>query len=52
MADGGFVVKFDDSDEKRCYAISFDYDEWFYKMNNEEPRAIPQGTKKITVKIE
>ncbi len=52
MAEGGFVVTFDDVGEHRCYAVSFDYDLWVYKINNEKPRSIPPGTQRIVVEIE
>lgn len=39
MADGRFLVKFIGEDgevkEFRCHIISFDYDVWTYKLNNE-----------------
>ena len=28
MADGGFLVKFDGKEVERCFAVSFDYDDW------------------------
>ncbi len=52
MAEGGFVVKFDEKEPRRCYAVAFDYDEWSYAVNNEEKKEIPKGTKKITIEIE
>jgi hypothetical protein len=31
MAKGGWIVKFDNKEVERCYAVSFDYDEWYIK---------------------
>ena len=52
MAEGGFLVKFDGKKPQRCYAVTFDYDEWSYAVNNRDKKKIPKGTKKITVEIE
>ena len=52
MADGGFVVKFDGKEVVRCYAVSFDYDEWQYRVNNGEAKGLPEGLGKIEVKTE
>lgn len=52
MAEGGFLVKFDEKEAKRCYAVAFDYDEWVYVINEREKAAIPKGTTKITIEIE
>jgi len=49
MADGGFVLKFNGKLVCRCYAISVDYDEWTYKVNNDEAKDIPDGVKKIEI---
>lgn len=48
------MVKFDGKKAKpqRCYAVAFDYDEWFYAVNNQTKKKIPKGTKKITIEIE
>ena len=51
MANGGFVVKFDGKKPQRCYAVAFDYDEWFCVINQKK-KAIPKGTKKITIEVE
>ena len=53
MADGGFVVKFEGAKEKpkRCYAVTFDYDEWFYVINNNPKQDLPLGTKRIIVEV-
>ena len=51
MANGGFLVRFLDKDgkaeEHRCYEITLSFDEWTYKLNNEEPKHFP-----LLVKIE
>ena len=52
MADGGFLVKFDGKEVGRCYAVSFDYDDWQYKLNNEEGKQFPKGVKKIEIVVE
>ena len=52
MAFGGFLVKFDGKEIKRCYSVAFNYDEWQYTVNNEDPKDIPKGVKKIEVKVE
>jgi hypothetical protein len=49
MSDGGFLVRFLDKDSKaeehRCYEVTFSFDEWTYKLNNEEPKHFPPLTK-------
>ncbi|MCD6134779.1 MAG: hypothetical protein J7J25_04645 [Candidatus Omnitrophica bacterium] len=49
MADGGFLVRFLDKDGKaeeyRCYEVTFSFDAWTYKLNNEEPKHFPPLTK-------
>jgi len=53
MADGGFLVKFDGKVAFRCANVSFDYDEFTYKRNNEEPKDFPkEGIKKIEIILE
>jgi len=52
MAEGGFLIRFDGKDAGRGYACSFDYDKAHYKINNEEPKGIPDGTKKIEIVLE
>jgi len=49
MADGGFLVKFDGKEVCWCYAISIDYDEWTYKINNDKVQDIPEGIEKIEI---
>ena len=51
MPDGGFVVKFDGKKAVRCYAVSFDYDEGWYKVNNKKKKKLPR-VKKISIEIE
>lgn len=52
MAEGGFVVKFDDEKPETCYAVSFDYDEWQYTLNGKEKKPLPAGVKKIMIEVE
>ena len=52
MAEGGFLVKFDEKEAVRCFAIAFDYDEWQYTINEKEKRELPAGVKKISIEIE
>ncbi|MDP3763705.1 MAG: hypothetical protein Q8Q92_03595 [bacterium] len=52
MADGGFVVKINEKEISRCYAVSFDYDEWKYVVNNKETQALPENTESISVEVE
>lgn len=51
MADGGFLVKFDEKEVARCYAVAFDYDERQYTINEEKKRELP-AVKKITIEVE
>ena len=53
MSDGGFLVKFDGREAFRCTNISFDYDTFTYKRNNEEPKEFPEeGVKRIEIILE
>ncbi|MBI3615619.1 MAG: hypothetical protein HY211_03775 [Candidatus Omnitrophica bacterium] len=54
MAQGGFLVKFGVKKEKprRCYAVAFDFDEWSCKINNEAPKEMPKGIKRIVIEVE
>lgn len=52
MTERGFIVKFDRKEAFRCYAVSFDYDEWQYTVNEKERKKLPKGTKTITVEVE
>lgn len=51
MSEGGFLVKFDGKEVARCYAVSFDYDEWKYTINEKEKRELPR-VKKISIEVE
>jgi len=51
MPQGGFLVKFDEEEPQRAYAVAFDYDEWSYAINNEEKKKMPEGTQRITIEI-
>lgn len=52
MSDGGFLVKFDGKEVERCYAVSFDYDDWQYVVNGIEKKELPVGVKSITIEVE
>ncbi|MFA5304949.1 MAG: hypothetical protein WDL99_04735 [Candidatus Omnitrophota bacterium] len=53
MPDGGFLVKFDGKEAFRCYEISFSYDSFTYRINNEEPKEFPkEGIGKIEIILE
>ena len=52
MAEGGFLVKFDNKKTLRCYSIAFDYDEWAYTMNNTKKQKLPPQLKKINIEME
>jgi hypothetical protein len=52
MAEGGFLVKFDGKEVARVYSVAFDYDEWRYKLNFDDPKPLPDDVKTITVTIE
>ncbi len=52
MAEGGFLVKFDEKTAQRCYAVEFDYDEWSYAINNGEKKELLKGIRKISIEIE
>lgn len=52
MAEGGFLVKFNGKEITRCYAVSVDYDEWQYTINNTEKKKLPEGIQSITIEIE
>jgi len=51
MAQGGFVVRIDGKEVGACYAVALDYDKGFYRLNNDEPRGIPDGATNITIEI-
>lgn len=52
MPDGGFVVKINGKEVSRCHAITFDYDEWQYTINNKETKQLPEETENIAIEIE
>ncbi len=52
MADGGFVVKSNGKELCRCFAVSFDYDEWNYAVNDTETKDLPSETEKIAIEVE
>lgn len=52
MAEGGFLIKFDEKEIERCYAIAFDYDEWYYIVNDTEKKELPPDIRTITIEIE
>ena len=47
MSKGGWIVKFNDVEVERCYAISFDYDMWELERESLEYEA--EG---ITIQLE
>lgn len=52
MADGGFLIKFDGKEVKRCYKVSLDYDEGTYAINFDAPEPLPLKLRSITIEIE
>ncbi|MDD5438785.1 MAG: hypothetical protein PHS37_01190 [Candidatus Omnitrophica bacterium] len=52
MAEGGFVIKFDGKSQERCYACSFDYDEWSYEINEGKAMSLPRNIRKIEIVVE
>jgi len=52
MPEGGFLVKFDGKEVARCFAISFDYDEGTYILNEQKQKDLPLKVKKITIEVE
>jgi hypothetical protein len=52
MAEGGFLVKFDGKEVERCFAVSFDYDDWQYVVNGTKKKKLPAGVESITVVVE
>ena len=53
MANGGFLIKFDGKQKpRRCYEVSFNYDEWSCKINNEEPKEMAKGINRIIIEVE
>lgn len=52
MSEGGFLIKFDDKEIGRCYAVSFDYDMHEYILNGKDKKELPLEVKTITIVIE
>ncbi|MBI5874147.1 MAG: hypothetical protein HZB36_08455 [Candidatus Omnitrophica bacterium] len=53
MGNGGFLVRFLGTKENaQCYKVALDYDEWKYRVNEEEPKEFPDGIKGISIEIE
>lgn len=52
MAEGGFLIKFDEKEVTHCYAVAFDYDLWEYTINGKETQKLPEGVKTINVVVE
>ena len=52
MAEGGFLVKFDGKEAERCFAVSFDYDDWQYVVNGQETKKLPNDVETIAVIVE
>ncbi|MFC1590413.1 hypothetical protein ACFL42_02840 [Candidatus Omnitrophota bacterium] len=51
MADGGFLIKFDGKEIKRCYAVAFDYDKHEYTVNEKERFEMPAEVSTITIEV-
>lgn len=51
MGEGGFLVKFDGKEVTRCFAVSFDYDDRQYTINEKDKKELP-FVKKITIEVE
>ena len=52
MAEGGFLVKFDEKEVARCFAVAFDYDERQYTINDAEKKELPAGVEIIAIEVE
>jgi hypothetical protein len=52
MSRGGFVVRFDGKLAARCYRVSFDYDHWHYRTNDDPAQELPANLESITVEVE
>lgn len=50
MTKGGFAVKIGKK-VIRCFAVSFDHDEWSYAINNKDKKPLPKKIKKITIEV-
>ncbi|MBU1147961.1 MAG: hypothetical protein KKD11_06365 [Candidatus Omnitrophica bacterium] len=51
MPKGGWVVKINDIEVARCYAVSFEYDRWEYTINRKETKKLPDKFSSIKVEI-
>jgi len=51
MAKGGWIVKFNNVEVERCFAVSFDYDAWEYTVNNKETKKLPDRFSSIKLEI-
>jgi hypothetical protein len=51
MAKGGWIVKFDNKEVEKCWAVSFYYDAWEYSVNNEERKSLPNKLGAIKIEI-
>jgi hypothetical protein len=45
MSEGGFLIKFDGKEAKRCYKVTFDYDGEEYTVNDSETKPLPKSVK-------
>ena len=52
MADGGFLIRFDGKEVKRCCAVAFDYDAHEYVINEKERHELPLDVSRITLEVE
>ena len=52
MAEGGFLIKFDGKEVKRCFAVAFDYDAHEYVVNEKERFELPAEVSTITLEVE
>jgi len=51
MPEGGFLLKFDGKEIKRCHCVAFDYDSWECTINNTKKMRMP-NIKTITIEVE
>ena len=51
MEEGGFLLKFNDKEITRCYAVSLDYDNWKYTVNNTDTKELPGDVKSVSVVV-
>jgi len=50
--EGGFLLRFNDKEITRCYAVSLDYDNWKYTVNNTDTGDLPADVRSVTVVVE